>query len=185
MRKTNLNTRTLTKIIGILFIVLAIMMLSNIFIEKTIQTISAKNKSLPIYCVETDEKKVAISFDAAWGNDINGQFILMNIQPNSRQYYQWVMYMDLNTQVTYIIAAILILIVFITSRTQKGTNNYPKGLSNLKKLSPREFEYYCADYLKQYEGFEKATVTQATIDGGIDILGYRDGIKYIIRTRNV
>ncbi len=69
MRKTNLNTRTLTKIIGILFIVLAIMMLSNIFIEKTIQTISAKNKSLPIYCVETDEKKVAISFDAAWGND--------------------------------------------------------------------------------------------------------------------
>ncbi len=87
MRKTNLNTRTLTKIIGILFIVLAIMMLSNIFIEKTIQTISAKNKSLPIYCVETVEKKVAISFDAAWGNDVNGQFILMNIQPNSRQYY--------------------------------------------------------------------------------------------------
>ncbi len=69
MRKTNLNTRTLTKIIGILFIVLAIMMLSNMLIEKTIQTISTKKKSLPIYCVETDEKKVAISFDAAWGND--------------------------------------------------------------------------------------------------------------------
>ena len=26
-------------------------------------------KELPIYCVETDEKKVAISFDAAWGAD--------------------------------------------------------------------------------------------------------------------
>lgn len=26
------------------------------------------NRKLPIYCVETEEKKVAISFDAAWGN---------------------------------------------------------------------------------------------------------------------
>ncbi len=26
-------------------------------------------KLLPIYCVETDKKQVAISFDAAWGND--------------------------------------------------------------------------------------------------------------------
>lgn len=36
-----------------------------------IQTVSAKpvpsKKNLPIYCVDTDEKKVAISFDAAWG----------------------------------------------------------------------------------------------------------------------
>ncbi|QUI22011.1 polysaccharide deacetylase family protein [Vallitalea pronyensis] len=69
MRKTNLDTRTITKVIGILLIVLAIMMLSNLLIEKTIATLSASKKSLPIYCVETDEKKVAISFDAAWGND--------------------------------------------------------------------------------------------------------------------
>ena len=26
-------------------------------------------KQLPIYCVETDKKQIAISFDAAWGND--------------------------------------------------------------------------------------------------------------------
>ena len=33
-------------------------------------TISAdQNRLLPIYCVETDKKQVAISFDAAWGND--------------------------------------------------------------------------------------------------------------------
>ena len=25
-------------------------------------------KKLPIYCVDSDEKKVALSFDAAWGN---------------------------------------------------------------------------------------------------------------------
>ena len=33
-------------------------------------TISAdQNRLLPIYCVETDKKQIAISFDAAWGND--------------------------------------------------------------------------------------------------------------------
>jgi peptidoglycan/xylan/chitin deacetylase (PgdA/CDA1 family) len=30
---------------------------------------------LPIYCVETDKKQVAISFDAAWGNDDTQQLI--------------------------------------------------------------------------------------------------------------
>ena len=30
-------------------------------------------KKLPIYCVDTDKPKVALSFDAAWGN-----VILMN-----------------------------------------------------------------------------------------------------------
>ena len=28
-----------------------------------------QNKKLPIYCVDTAEKQIAISFDAAWGND--------------------------------------------------------------------------------------------------------------------
>lgn len=26
------------------------------------------DRKLPIYCVETDKKQIAISFDAAWGN---------------------------------------------------------------------------------------------------------------------
>ena len=30
---------------------------------------SVNGRNLPIYCVETDEKKVALSFDAAWGNE--------------------------------------------------------------------------------------------------------------------
>ncbi len=34
--------------------------------EVTVET-SASKKKLPIYCVGTDEKKLAISFDAAWG----------------------------------------------------------------------------------------------------------------------
>lgn len=38
----------------------------NIFYSDTI-AVSVAKKKLPIYCVETPEKKVAISFDAAWG----------------------------------------------------------------------------------------------------------------------
>lgn len=30
---------------------------------------SVDGRELPIYCVETQEKKIALSFDAAWGNE--------------------------------------------------------------------------------------------------------------------
>lgn len=30
---------------------------------------SAGKRELPIYCVQTEEKKIALSFDAAWGNE--------------------------------------------------------------------------------------------------------------------
>ena len=32
-------------------------------------------RELPIYCVETEQKKVALSFDAAWGNDDTSQIL--------------------------------------------------------------------------------------------------------------
>lgn len=35
----------------------------------SIATSSKAERKLPIYCVDTPEKKVALSFDAAWGND--------------------------------------------------------------------------------------------------------------------
>lgn len=33
-----------------------------------IKTFAGSERKLPIYCVECEEKKVALSFDAAWGN---------------------------------------------------------------------------------------------------------------------
>lgn len=36
---------------------------------------SVDGRELPIYCVETDEKKVALSFDAAWGNEDTVQIL--------------------------------------------------------------------------------------------------------------
>lgn len=32
------------------------------------QTVAKTERKLPIYCVDTPEKKVSISFDAAWGD---------------------------------------------------------------------------------------------------------------------
>ena len=34
----------------------------------SVSVFANSNRKLPIYCVETDKKQVAISFDAAWGN---------------------------------------------------------------------------------------------------------------------
>ena len=34
----------------------------------SVVTFANNERKLPIYCVETDKKQVAISFDAAWGN---------------------------------------------------------------------------------------------------------------------
>ena len=34
----------------------------------SVSAFANSNRLLPIYCVETDKKQIAISFDAAWGN---------------------------------------------------------------------------------------------------------------------
>ena len=41
----------------------------------SVSTLASGERKLPIYCVETEEKKVALSFDAAWGNDDTEQLI--------------------------------------------------------------------------------------------------------------
>ena len=44
-------------------------MASIIAIICSVGVLADSDRKLPIYCVETPEKKIAISFDAAWGND--------------------------------------------------------------------------------------------------------------------
>lgn len=36
---------------------------------------TVNGRELPIYCVETDEKKIALTFDAAWGNEDTTQIL--------------------------------------------------------------------------------------------------------------
>ena len=45
-------------------------------VSKTVTVTNTVNgKELPIYSVETEEKKVALSFDAAWGNEDTYQIL--------------------------------------------------------------------------------------------------------------
>lgn len=55
------------KIMGVMSILLAVVMMLGLIAGKYVSTASVSRK-LPIYSVQTDEKKVAITFDAAWTN---------------------------------------------------------------------------------------------------------------------
>jgi len=60
------------KSIFILAIILLIAIIAILFffdIGNRVVSVFSPNKLLPIYSVETDEKKIAISFDAAWGDE--------------------------------------------------------------------------------------------------------------------
>lgn len=46
------------------------------YLPEAVATMSfVQEKKLPIYCVDTEEKKVALSFDAAWGNEDTAQIL--------------------------------------------------------------------------------------------------------------
>ncbi len=46
---------------------LSLFMAVVVVVGGTLGVYASANRLLPIYCVETDKKQVAISFDAAWG----------------------------------------------------------------------------------------------------------------------
>lgn len=51
-----------------------------------------------------------------------------------------------------------------------------------RQMTGREFEEYCADYLRR-RGFKKVTVTRATGDQGVDILARRRGKTYAVQCK--
>lgn len=71
MRIWTLSRRTF---LGILCIILGVFLLIFALVGKTTSA-SANEKKLPIYSVETQEKKVAITFDAAWTNQDTNDLI--------------------------------------------------------------------------------------------------------------
>lgn len=43
---------------------------------------SVNGRNLPIYCVQTDEKKIALTFDAAWGNEDTAEILRILAEHN-------------------------------------------------------------------------------------------------------
>jgi len=64
-KMTNKREWTITCLFA-LFVLLSFLISYNL---THIQSNSSDSRKLPIYCVDTQEKKIAISFDAAWGNE--------------------------------------------------------------------------------------------------------------------
>ena len=48
---------------------IAVLICAAAAVITSVSAFAGTNRKLPIYCVDTTEKKIAISFDAAWGND--------------------------------------------------------------------------------------------------------------------
>ena len=48
---------------------LCVIIATILLVTGSVSIFASQNRKLPIYCVQTDKKQVAISFDAAWGND--------------------------------------------------------------------------------------------------------------------
>ncbi len=66
--KTKLNKRLLIAFAAAL-IGIASFSVFNVNVKEVFSYAVSKERKLPIYCVKTDEKKISISFDAAWGAD--------------------------------------------------------------------------------------------------------------------
>ena len=67
--KANLRNQIIKSALFLLGVVAFVKCVTT-FVPQAVSVSSTINgKELPIYCVETDEKKVALSFDAAWGNE--------------------------------------------------------------------------------------------------------------------
>ena len=67
--KTNLRNQVIKSALFLLGVVAFVKCVTT-FVPQAVSVSSTINgKELPRYCVETDEKKVALSFDAAWGHE--------------------------------------------------------------------------------------------------------------------
>ncbi len=54
--------------------------------------------------------------------------------------------------------------------------------SHMDEMEGHDFEYYCADLLKQ-AGFEEVHVTRGSGDFGADILAEKDGVTYAVQCK--
>ena len=61
--------KIVTYFVSVLAVLVLFFVAGNIKEEKVVETVSGSKKLLPIYNVETDEKKVAFTMNCAWNAD--------------------------------------------------------------------------------------------------------------------
>ena len=86
------------------------------------------------------------------------------------------------------IAALVISIVMVVSNPTDKREDTPHtytitSVTNVDRMEGHEFEYFCAELLERC-GFEDVTVTRGSGDQGVDILAFKEDIKYAIQCKN-
>ncbi len=76
-----------------------------------------------------------------------------------------------------IIIIILAVLLFLAFRRGRRMEYDP-----YEEMEGRDFEYYCADLLKE-RGFLQVEVTKGSRDFGADILAEKDGVSYAIQCK--
>ena len=74
----------------------------------------------------------------------------------------------------------IFVLIFIFMLYKKLHKKY--SMKKLDSMSGSEFEYACAKILKR-NGFKKVAVTQGSGDFGVDILAYKNGVKYAVQCK--
>ncbi len=88
--------------------------------------------------------------------------------------------MDITIQVITGIAALAILTVIVVRLLLFRRRRLAS--SAFEDMEGHEFEYFCADLLKDH-GFCEVEVTKGSGDYGIDILAEKDGVTYAIQCK--
>ncbi len=71
----------------------------------------------------------------------------------------------------------------ITKREEAPHAYTITSVTNVDRMEGHEFEYFCAELLEKC-GFEDVTVTRGSGDQGVDILAFKEDIKYAIQCKN-
>ena len=93
-RKWRLSKHTAEQLRGPgLLLMCAVLFLAGTYLTRE-QTITVSNmqsqRELPVYCVQTDAPQVALSFDAAWGNEDTQELIDILDQYNAKAtFFVW------------------------------------------------------------------------------------------------
>ncbi|SDY97983.1 polysaccharide deacetylase family sporulation protein PdaB [Proteiniborus ethanoligenes] len=70
-----LDKKIVAKIISVMLLVIVSVIFTGIIDDNGIMSVFSTSKELPIYYVDTQEKKIAISFDAAWGTEFTDDIL--------------------------------------------------------------------------------------------------------------
>ena len=86
---------------------------------------------------------------------------------------------QMKTIYTAIIVLLLVLAAAVLLLILRKRRSRPPEMD---ELEGHDFEYYCADLLREH-GFDEVEVTRGSGDFGADILAQKDGVSYAIQCK--